>query len=100
MRNDAESHSEEDVKRKDMIEIRNKAETEIFNHETNRKEFDSVMTPEESEKLDDAISKARQALDSNDKSEIEAVMATLKEVTDPIYREGYQRKQQQQKEKE
>jgi len=99
MKLEADSHSADDAKRKEIIEIRNKAETEIFSHETNRKEFDTVLNKEQNAKLDEAIAKARKSLSSSKKDEIDSAMKNLKEVTDPIYREAYQKKQQEQQQK-
>jgi molecular chaperone DnaK len=100
MKRDAESHSADDAKRKEIVEIRNKAETEIFSHETNRKEFESVLTPDQNKIIDEAITKARRSLSSTKKEDIESAIKSLKEITDPIYRDSYQKRQQEQQNKD
>mgnify|MGYP005875536261 CR=1 FL=1 len=96
MRQDAEQHAEEDNQRKQMIDLRNQAESEVYGLETSKKEYADVLTEEENQKIDDAMNRARKAIEGDDKAELEAATQNLKDVSSPIYQEAYQRRQQQQ----
>eukprot|EP01129_Flabellula_baltica_P009481 TRINITY_DN387_c0_g1_i2.p1 TRINITY_DN387_c0_g1~~TRINITY_DN387_c0_g1_i2.p1 ORF type:complete len:653 (+),score=207.29 TRINITY_DN387_c0_g1_i2:61-2019(+) len=94
MRQDAESHSQEDAKRKDLIEVRNKAETELYTHEDNRQKDAEHMTPEQIESLDSAIAEVKKALEGDSGDAINTAMENLKNVANPIYTEVYNKKSQ------
>jgi len=96
MKQDAAAHADEDSKRRETIDFRNKAESEIYSHETNKKEFSEVTSTEDMEKLDKAIADARAALGGDNDEKLKEALDNLKTVSDPIYREGYQKKQQNQ----
>jgi len=97
MKQEAAAHAEEDAKRRESIDFKNRAESEIYSHETNKKEFTEVTSAEDMQKLDEAIARARKALSADNEEELKEALENLKTVSDPIYRAGYEKKSQNQK---
>ncbi|PKN75303.1 MAG: molecular chaperone DnaK [Deltaproteobacteria bacterium HGW-Deltaproteobacteria-10] len=75
---DAEAHAEEDKKRRELIETRNHADSMIYSVEKNIKEFGDKIDAAEKTKIEEAITKAKKALEGDD---IEAIKKTQEELT-------------------
>lgn len=74
---DAEAHSEEDKKFKEMVELRNRADSTIHSTEKSLKDLADKVEAEEKKNIESAISELKEALKGNDKAEIEAKLETL-----------------------
>jgi len=75
---EADAHQEEDKKKKDMIEARNQADTLIYSVEKNIKEFGDKIEASEKDKIEEAISKLKKAMEGDD---LTAIQSAQEEVT-------------------
>jgi molecular chaperone DnaK len=74
---DAETHAEEDKRRKELIEARNQADSLVYSVEKNIKEFGDKVGAEEKTKIEEAISKVKKALEGDD-------LETIKKAQDEL----------------
>jgi molecular chaperone DnaK len=63
---DAETHAEEDKRRKEIIEARNHADSLVYSVEKNIKEFGDKVDAAEKTKIEEAIAKVKKALEGDD----------------------------------
>ena len=77
---DAESHAEEDKKRKDEIEVRNQTDSLAYSTEQTVKELGDKVPADMKQQADDAVAEARKALDGTDVDAIKAAGDKLQEV--------------------
>jgi molecular chaperone DnaK len=75
---EAEAHQEEDKKKRDLIEARNQADTLIYSVEKNIKEFGDKIETSEKEKIEEAVSKLKKAMEGDD---LAAIQSTQEELT-------------------
>jgi molecular chaperone DnaK len=78
---DAEQHAEEDKRRKELIEARNQADSMIYSVEKNIKEFGDKVDAAEKAKIEEAISKAKKALEGEDVEAIKKAQDELMNVS-------------------
>ena len=87
---EAESHAAEDKKRRESIEMRNRAEGMIHEAEKNLKEHGSMIKASDKEAIEEAIRDLKGTLDSGDKETIEekmqALAQSLMKIGEDIYR--------------
>lgn len=93
MKNEAESHSAEDEKRKESIEAKNHAESVIYSIETNLKTYEEELSDSEKSDIKAKIADARDSLGTNEKSLIENATKNLEDFTSKLFAEAYQKKQ-------
>ena len=74
---EAESHTEEDKKKKDLIEARNQADSMAYSVEKNIKEFGDKIDAAEKTKIEEAIAKVKTAMESDDTDAIKAAQEEL-----------------------
>lgn len=74
---EAESHAEEDKKKKEEIEIRNRADSMIYNTEKLLKENRDKLPEAEAKNIETAIEACKKAKDGGDRGEIEAKLHDL-----------------------
>ncbi|SDC86907.1 molecular chaperone DnaK [Actinokineospora iranica] len=74
---DAEAHAEEDKKRREEAEVRNQAETLVYQTEKFVKDNDEKIPAEAKEKVNSAIAEANEALKGTDIAAIKAAMEKL-----------------------
>ncbi len=74
---EAEMHSEEDRKRKELIEVRNEADSFAYSIERNIKEFGDKIGSAEKSRIEEAIAKLRKTLESDDVGAIRAAQEEL-----------------------
>ena len=74
---EAEAHTEEDNKKKEMIEARNQADSLIYSVEKNIKEFGDKISAAEKTRIDEAIARVKKAMESEDLNEIKAAQEEL-----------------------
>ncbi len=92
---DAESHSDEDHKRKLLAEARNNADTLVYTVEKSLKEYGDKITADEKREIEEALEKCRQVKDtSSNAEEIKAAADRLTSVShklaEHIYKAGAQ----------
>lgn len=79
---DAEAHAEEDKKKKEEIEVRNNAESLIYNSEKTLGELGDKISGEEKAKVETEIENVKKALEGTD---IEAIKAATEKLTTEFY---------------
>ena len=79
---DAESHAEEDKKRKDEIEARNNAESLVYNSEKTLKDLGDKISGEEKAKVETEIDNVKKALEGTD---IENIKQATEKLTTVFY---------------
>ncbi|MHA1598994.1 MAG: molecular chaperone DnaK [Alphaproteobacteria bacterium] len=77
MVNDAESHAEEDKKRKEMVEARNNADGLVHSAEKNLGEFGDKISDDDKTAIETAITDLKTALEAEDMDEITAKTEAL-----------------------
>ena len=89
---DAESHSEEDKKKKDLIEARNKADQLVYSTEKSLKEHGDKLGEEEKKNISEAIEKLQAAM-KTEQSEIinqkcEDLMQASHKLAEELYKQA------------
>ena len=74
---EAEAHTDEDNKKKEMIEARNQADSLIYSVEKNVKEFGDKISAAEKTRIDEATARVKKAMEGDDLSEIKAAQEEL-----------------------
>jgi molecular chaperone DnaK len=77
MVSDAESHADDDKKKKEEIEARNQLDTMIYTTEKTLNENREKISDEDGASIEEALKKAREELDSGDVSRIRTAIETL-----------------------
>ena len=91
---EAEQFAEEDKQKKEEIEIRNRAETLVYETEKSLKEIDASLSEEEKTKINSAKDALSAALEGNNIQEIKEKTDTLTEEFHTISSKMYQQAQQ------
>ena len=79
MTKDADMHSEEDKKKREIIEAVNEADTLIYSVEKSLKEYGDKVNADEKTKINDALEKCKKLKESG--SDIEGLRAAITELT-------------------
>lgn len=74
---EAEAHTEEDNKKKELIEARNQADSMIYSTEKNVKEFGDKISAPEKTRIDEAIVRVKKAMEGDDLAELKAAQEEL-----------------------
>ena len=77
---DAQAHAEEDKKKKEEIEVKNNAESLIYNSEKTLGELGDKISGEEKAKIETEIEATKKALESNDTEKIKEATEKLTKV--------------------
>ena len=77
---DAEAHAEEDKKRKEEIEVKNNAESLVYNSEKTLKDLGDKISGEEKAKVETEIDNTKKALETNDTAKIKEATEKLTKV--------------------
>jgi len=80
---EADSHAEEDKKKKELIETRNQADAMIYSVEKNIKEFGDKIDASEKTKIENAIAVAKKALEGDD---IDAIKKAQDDLTNASHK--------------
>ena len=83
MTKDAQSHAEEDKKKRDLVEARNRLDTLVYSTEKSMKELGDKIAPSDKEKAEGALTKAKEALNGKD---LEAIKKAEEELTAASHR--------------
>ncbi len=91
---EAEQYAEEDKKRKEEVEVKNQAETLIYETEKNVKELDQALSEEEKNDINAAKDALQSALNAGNIDDIKAKTEALTEKFHTISAKMYQQAQQ------
>ncbi|MDR1020917.1 MAG: molecular chaperone DnaK [Synergistaceae bacterium] len=94
MRRDAESHEDEDKRKKELIEARNEADSFVYNAEKSLKDLGDKVTESERGSVEAKISALREAIASDDVARINSAREELSTAMHPIAEKLYAQAQQ------
>ncbi|HBB53382.1 MAG TPA: molecular chaperone DnaK [Legionellales bacterium] len=94
MIDDAKAHVEDDKKFKEMIELRNKADSMIHNSEKSLKDLEAELSADEKTNIENAISELREAIKGSDQALIEEKLNALTEVSSKMAERIYAKQAQ------
>ena len=92
---EAEKYAEEDKKHKEEVEVKNQAETLVYETEKNMKELDSALSDEEKADINGAKEDLQKALEANNIEDIKAKTEALTEKFHTLSAKMYQQAQAQ-----
>ncbi|MFQ6104384.1 MAG: molecular chaperone DnaK [Candidatus Glassbacteria bacterium] len=90
---DAEAHAAEDSKKKEEVQIRNKADSLVYETEKNIKEMGDKLGPDEKAKMEAAIERTKTALKGTDINEIKNASDDLTQTWHQVASVMYQQAQ-------
>ncbi len=85
MRKEAEAHAEEDHKRKEVVDLRNQADTLLAVSEKTLKDAGDKAKPEDKTAVENAVAELR---DVKDKEDLEAIRTKMQALSDAIQKVG------------
>ncbi len=88
---DAQSHSEEDKKRRQLAEARNQADSLIYGTEKNLTEHGDKVADEEKNKIREAIAEVRKAMEGDDPAAIDSAVQSLTTASHKLAEEMYKK---------
>lgn len=97
MKKDAEAHAEEDKKKREMIDVKNTADTMIYTTEKMMKDVADKkieITDEEKKNVDDALAKVKEVKDKDDIDAIKKASETLSTAAQAVGMKLYQKEQE------
>lgn len=93
---DAESHAEEDKKRKELIDARNHADQLVYSLEKLLRENKDKIAEEDAKNIQTEIDNTKKAIESEDINQIKSAMETLSQASHKLSEMMYQQATQQQ----
>jgi molecular chaperone DnaK len=88
---DAQSHTEEDKKRRKAAEAKNQADNLLYQTEKNLKEHGDKISAEDKTKIEDAVTALKKAMEGNDPDVIESATQTLTSASHKLAEEMYKK---------
>ena len=89
MKRDAESHADEDEKKRNAAEVRNEADGAVFQAEKLMRDLGDKMTPEEKGRVNAKVDALKKAIESNNESDMKSgkddLLKTLQEFGARLY---------------
>ena len=89
---DAEAHAEEDKKKKEEIEVKNNAESLVYNSEKTLKELGDKVSGEEKAKVENEIANVKKVLEGTDTEKIkeatEKLTTAFYEISEKLYKQA------------
>ena len=89
---DAEAHASEDKKKKEEIEVRNNAESLVYNSEKTLKDLGDKISGEEKAKVENEIANTKKALEGTDTENIkqatEKLTTVFYEISEKLYKQA------------
>jgi len=89
MRRDAESHADEDKKRREDIEVRNEADNAVYRSEKMLKDNADKISGDDKSKLEGAVNEVKEALKGSDASVLRSANEKLNEAWQTVSAELY-----------
>lgn len=93
---EAEMHAEEDKKKKELIDVKNKADSLVYSTEKSLKDFNDKISEDEKKSIEESIEKAKKTIESGTKEEIEKAMEELATKSHKLAEEAYKKAQSEQ----
>ncbi len=93
---DAESHADEDKKKKQLAEARNEADNMVYSVEKSLTEFGDKVSEDEKTSIQAAIDKTKKALETDDVDSIKSAIQELSTVSHKLAEEMYKKASAQQ----
>jgi molecular chaperone DnaK len=90
MRKEAESHADEDRRRKELIEARNNADNTVYSAEKVLRDLGEKVPADMRSRVEDAISKVRQVMDGDDTQTIRKATDDLTQILQQVGAAAYQ----------
>ncbi len=87
---DAEKYAEEDKKRREVVDLKNHADSIVFALEKTLRENGDKITEEDKKKLEESIAKAKEEFKKDSKEEVQKALEELTKESDPIVSKLYQ----------
>ena len=97
MRKDAESHEEEDKKRREEVETRNEADNAVYRSEKMLKDNEGKLSGSDKEKIEKAVAEVKEALKGGDAGAIKSASEKLNEAWQAASAELYKQAAEQAK---
>jgi len=91
---EAESHAEEDKKKREEIEVKNQADTLIYSTEKTLNEHKDKLGADDVKAVEDALKEAKEAQAGSDIEKIKQTMETLQKASHKVAEAMYQKSQQ------
>ena len=88
---DAQSHTEDDKKRRKLAEAKNQADNLVYQTEKNLSEYGDKVSDEEKTKIQDAVAAVKKALEGTDPEAIESATQTLMTTSHKLAEEMYKK---------
>ena len=92
MRREAETHADEDKKRKDLIEAKNTADNAIYTAEKALRDFGDKVPAETKSKVESEVANVKKTLESDDpvriKSAAEQLFQVVQQIGAAVYQQG------------
>jgi len=88
---DAQSHTEDDKKRRKLAEAKNQADNLVYQTEKNITEYGDKVSAEEKTKIQDAVAAVKKALEGADAEAIESATQTLMTASHKLAEEMYKK---------
>jgi len=90
MVNDAESHAEEDRKKRELIDARNQADSMVYMTEKSLKEYGDKVDAATKSAIEAAVAKTKSAMEGNEILEIKSAMEELQQASHKLAEAMYQ----------
>lgn len=87
---EAESHADEDKKRREAVDAKNQLENAIYQAKKMPDEFKDKISDEDKKAIEEAVTEAEKHKDSDDKDELEAAVKALNDAIMPIGAKMYE----------
>jgi molecular chaperone DnaK len=97
MKKDAELHAEEDKKKKEIVDIKNAADTLVFSTERTMKEFGAKIKEENKKEIEEKIEALKKVKDTDNIEEIKKASDALSQAIQKVGSELYKAQQEAQK---
>ncbi|MEX2303261.1 MAG: molecular chaperone DnaK [Bryobacterales bacterium] len=90
MAKDAESHSADDQRRRDLIEARNRADSMIYNTEKTLREHRSKVSDEDAKRIEEALEATKKSMQTEDPAEVNNALEKLTQASHKLAEAMYQ----------
>ena len=89
---DAQSHAEEDKKFKELIDVRNHADSLLHSTEKSLKDLEGELSDDEKKGIEAAVADLKEAIKSNEKAQIEEKLSVLTNASSKMAERVYAKK--------
>ncbi len=93
MKKDAESHAEEDKKRRELVEKKNRADSLAYEVEKTLKEHGEKLSESDRQQIEEAMKETREAAQGDDAARIDAAMEKLNQASHALAAMLYQKQE-------